>query len=187
MVEPYFGQLYTVEGVAAGILIIVTTTFILGSTTILTPAETHISDLQMEVLGTDLLACMAYNESYGNDGSGPLQMAIVTGSAIPLPGGYNNTTFNSYLNLNLNNENVNGKIMNLSGWNYSKINYCMDISYLGPTGTITTKELAKSVTPFEMNHINTASYWILIPQRGYVFDASTDPTNVRVEMKLWRD
>jgi len=50
--------LYTIEGIAAGILLITTAYLIISTTTIYTPGDTHISDMQMEQLGYDVLAVM---------------------------------------------------------------------------------------------------------------------------------
>ena len=49
------GQLYTIEGFAAAIIMISTVFLVLNSTTIYTPGDSHISDLQMAQLGHDVL------------------------------------------------------------------------------------------------------------------------------------
>ncbi len=52
------GILYTIEGIAAGILMIVTAYLIISTTTVFTPGDTHIFDMQQEQLGEDVLAVM---------------------------------------------------------------------------------------------------------------------------------
>ncbi len=52
------GQLYTIEGIAAAILMVVTAYLVLSSTTIFTPQETHITDMQLGQLGHDALVVM---------------------------------------------------------------------------------------------------------------------------------
>jgi len=52
------GQLYTIEGIAAAFLMILTTYLVLSATTTLTPADTHVIDMQIEQLGNDALAIM---------------------------------------------------------------------------------------------------------------------------------
>ena len=59
------GQIYTIEGVAAAILMVTTTYLVLSTTTILTPGETHITDMQLEQLGYDALAVMDTPSEYG--------------------------------------------------------------------------------------------------------------------------
>ncbi len=64
-------QLYTIEGFAAAILIVVTAYLILNSTFILTPGDTHINDLQLEQLGNDVLRMMDTRDSF--DATAPTQ------------------------------------------------------------------------------------------------------------------
>jgi len=61
------GQLYTIEGVAASVLVLTTVYLVLSTTTVLTPGETHIYDMQLEQLGNDVLAVMDLNETWGVD------------------------------------------------------------------------------------------------------------------------
>jgi len=63
------GQLYTIEGVAAAILMVVTAFLILNSAYILTPGDTHISDMQLEQLGNDVLRMMDTSTSFNASAS----------------------------------------------------------------------------------------------------------------------
>ena len=74
------GQIYTIEGVAAAILMVTTTYLVLSSTTILTPGETHIIDMQLEQLGYDALAVMDTPSRYGDQS--PLSVYIQNGNNI---------------------------------------------------------------------------------------------------------
>jgi len=58
-------QLYTIEGIAAGILMIVTAYLIVSTSTVLTPQDIHISDMQLEQLGHDALLVMNTPRDYG--------------------------------------------------------------------------------------------------------------------------
>jgi len=60
------GQLYTIEGVAAGVLMIVTAYLVVSTTTILTPQDVHIIDLQLQQLGNDALAMMDTPDQYAD-------------------------------------------------------------------------------------------------------------------------
>lgn len=51
-------QLYTIEGVAAGLIMILAAYFAVSSTSVYTPGDAHISDMQLEVVGTDALRMM---------------------------------------------------------------------------------------------------------------------------------
>jgi hypothetical protein len=52
------GQLYTIEGISAALIMLVTVYIVLSTTTLYTPTETHVNDLQLEQLGSDTLAMM---------------------------------------------------------------------------------------------------------------------------------
>ncbi|HMA05697.1 MAG TPA: hypothetical protein VKO45_07195 [Methanomicrobiales archaeon] len=51
-------QLYTMEGVAAGLIMLLTAYLVLGSTSVYTPGDTHITDMQLEQVGSDILRVM---------------------------------------------------------------------------------------------------------------------------------
>jgi hypothetical protein len=70
------GQLYTIEGISAGLLMIVTAYLVVSSTTVLTPQDVHITDVQLEQLGNDALAMMDTRDSYEDERS-PLQEYIL--------------------------------------------------------------------------------------------------------------
>jgi hypothetical protein len=51
-------QLYTMEGIAAGLIMLLTAYLVLGSTSVYTPGDTHITDMQIEQVGSDILRVM---------------------------------------------------------------------------------------------------------------------------------
>jgi hypothetical protein len=58
-------QLYTMEGIAAGVIMILTAYLVLGSTSVYTPGDTHITDMQLEQVGSDILKIMDTPETPG--------------------------------------------------------------------------------------------------------------------------
>lgn len=52
------GQLYTIEGIAAGIIMLVTAFTIFNTGIVYTPGDAHISDMQIQQLGYDALQMM---------------------------------------------------------------------------------------------------------------------------------
>ena len=58
-------QMYTLEGFAAGVLMLITAYLVLGTTTVYTPGDVHIADMQLEQLGSDALAMMDTPNTYG--------------------------------------------------------------------------------------------------------------------------
>ena len=75
------GQLYTIEGVAAGILMIFTIYLVMSTTTVYTPGDTHISDMQLEQLGTDALLMMNTPVN-GVQSESPLQTIVETNNGL---------------------------------------------------------------------------------------------------------
>jgi hypothetical protein len=69
------GQLYTIEGVAAGLIMLVTAFIVVNSTSVYTPGDTHISDMQLEVLGSDALVMMNTAPN-STSGKSPLQTIV---------------------------------------------------------------------------------------------------------------
>lgn len=61
------GQLYTMEGVAAGIIMLLTAYIVVSTTSIYTTGDTHIPDMQLEQLGSDVLAMMDTPNSVGGE------------------------------------------------------------------------------------------------------------------------
>jgi hypothetical protein len=58
MVSGEEGQLYTIEGFAAAIIMIMTAYLVVNATSVYTAGDTHINDMQLEVLGSDALKMM---------------------------------------------------------------------------------------------------------------------------------
>jgi hypothetical protein len=80
MVKREEGQIYTIEGLAASVLLVITVYTVLTTTTILTPGDTHIIDLHLEQPGNDVLAVMDtpdyYNDTTGTYNESPLSYYI---------------------------------------------------------------------------------------------------------------
>lgn len=49
------GQFYTMEGIAAAIMMVITASLVVSTTSVYTPGDTHIQDMQLEQLGNDAL------------------------------------------------------------------------------------------------------------------------------------
>ena len=58
MVRSDGGQLYTIEGFAAALIMISTAYLVVNATSVYTAGDTHINDMQLETLGTDALTVM---------------------------------------------------------------------------------------------------------------------------------
>lgn len=58
MVDRTEGQFYTMEGIAAAVLMVLTAYLVMGATSVYTPGDTHIIDMQLEQIGHDALKMM---------------------------------------------------------------------------------------------------------------------------------
>ncbi|MDV4341712.1 hypothetical protein HL657_00680 [Methanoculleus sp. YWC-01] len=87
------GQLYTMEGVAAGVIMLLTAYIVISTTSIYTPGDTHIPDMQLEQLGSDVLAMMDTPNSK-EDGESELEWFIANNKSDDF-----GTTFLNYCNM----------------------------------------------------------------------------------------
>ncbi len=61
------GQLYTLEGITAALIMLVSMYLVLGTTVVYTPGDTHITDMQLEQLGSDALRMMDTPSTIGDE------------------------------------------------------------------------------------------------------------------------
>lgn len=165
-------QLYTIEGVAASILILTTVYLVLSTTTVLTPGETHIYDMQLEQLGNDVLAAMDLNQTWG-EGShkypkSPLEQYIESDDG---PG------FGAQF-LILSNQVVVGRTDDLK--------FTANISYRTATG-VETKYFNRT-HDYNRERAVMVSRWVNVDNSlGTVSGLDTRQQSVLLEVLLWRD
>ncbi|MDE4908736.1 hypothetical protein L0665_08970 [Methanogenium marinum] len=88
------GQLYTIEGITAGVIMLVTAFTIFNSGIVYTPGDAHISDMQIQQLGYDALLMMDTP-----DESVSLSQSSLAEMIQSNDGGGFKTQFNEYLRL----------------------------------------------------------------------------------------
>jgi hypothetical protein len=168
------GQLYTIEGVAAGLIMLLTAYFVLNSTTVYTPGDSHISDMQLEVLGNDALKMM--NTRVDNTHlKSPLQEIIEQGDADRF-----RTMF-----LNLTN--------NRSGSTRDRIQFSANYTFRmqNTTATNTTESVfftaSRPLTGGE--HAIRATQFVIVHNDAADKWGSSELRNraVLVEVLMWRD
>lgn len=162
------GQLYTIEGLAAAVLMVVTAYLVISTTTILTPQDVHIIDMQLEQLGSDALAMMDTPDSYGNEST--LAWAIR----------YNNTTVFQTTFLNYINASATGRPDNLA--------YSATIYYRNTTGI---NSFTFNESPYYRENAVKVSRWVYLPNfRNYYYptqpDMRNDTQSMLMEVLLWR-
>jgi hypothetical protein len=97
MVSGEEGQLYTIEGFAAALIMIMTAYLVVNATSVYTAGDTHISDMQLEVLGSDALKMMgtSVNTSMNSVDRNPLSEII---ESNPIDNNKFNATFFTLIN-----------------------------------------------------------------------------------------
>ncbi len=88
-------QLYTIEGLTAGLIMIATAYFVLNTGFMYAPGDAHIADMQLEQIGTDALLMMdtPVNDSVGSELEGYVNDGTGQWDSF-------NTTLNNYLRMN---------------------------------------------------------------------------------------
>jgi len=167
------GQLYTIEGIAAALILLVTAYFVVNSTSVYTPGDTHISDMQLEVLGTDALAMM---DTMPNTtvGKSPLRQIVEQDDASRF-----NTLFPKTINAR-------------TGGMQDDVQYTVNVTYVVPNteSSIGSFHLANSSRPFTgTEHAVRVSRWVLV-EGGFPGCSATSCQGKHaalVEVLVWRD
>jgi len=173
MVKNDGGQLYTIEGFAAGLIIIITAYLVVNATSVYTAGDTHINDMQLEALGSDALRVMDIPIS--KDERSLLQTIIeVPGNGINLTFG---TTFSSLVNNRIE-----------SGRDH--IYFTANVSYYDITkGSVDSYLLNNTRTLSGGEHSVRSTKWLIVNKELPGDGAAAGPLNrtVLVEVLLWRD
>ena len=167
------GQLYTIEGIAAGLMLLMTAYIVVNSTSVYTPGDTHISDMQLEVLGSDALSMMNTAPN-GSAAETPLQTIVETGDA---------TTF-STLFLNT--------IDKRADVEPDTIQFLANVTYVSdlPGNPVNSTPLSASPRPFSgTEHAVRVSEWVIVEKQFPDCHATSCKRKhaALVEVLLWRD
>ena len=165
------GQLYTIEGFAAALIMIITAFLVLNATSVYTAGDTHIIDMQLEALGTDALKMMDTPISY--DLKSPLQEII---EKNPVEGDKFKTMFMNYTNVSGAGPMHDIKFVA----NYTCRN---DDNTISPPLPLSS---SRSLTGGE--HTVRATRWVIVdPPVGVSICGRFNDQAVLVEVLLWRD
>lgn len=173
------GQLYTIEGVAASLILLITAFLVVNSTSVYTPGDAHIADMQLEVTGSDALKMMTYVSNVtpgGTIGKSPLQDIVENLDSA------NQTRFVNMFSNIVNNRTASTKdrIQFIANVTYVKDDAAKTVDMSTPLG------MTRNLTGGE--HAVRVSQWVLVE--------SGDPPGtlinfrkraVLVEVLLWRD
>lgn len=166
------GQLYTIEGVAASVLVLTTVYLVLSTTTVLTPGETHIYDMQLEQLGNDVLAVMDLKETWGTGvhryPKSPLEHYVES-----IGSGGEDQFKNHFLLL-----------ANQTTAGNDNLKFTSKIAYRKITGEIETRDFAQT-NDYNRERAVKVTRWVNIDDSGGIFGDHRYKT-VLLEVLLWR-
>jgi hypothetical protein len=165
------GQLYTIEGVAAGLIMLMTAYLVLGATSVYTPGDAHISDMQLEILGSDALKMIDTPQNY-TDSKSPLRMIIETDDGPRFWKMFNNT------------------VNNRSGSFPDHIHFTANYTYYDTTipsqNSIDSRFINASRNLTGGEHAVRVTKWVIVTKKLPPSAALADRA-VLVEVLLWRD
>jgi hypothetical protein len=169
------GQLFTIEGIAASLIIIMTAYIVVNTTSVYTPGDTHISNMQLEVMGNDALNMM--NTAQNSTGETPLQTIVEQGDSASF-----RTMFLNIVN-------------NRTGTSPDTIQFQANVTYLMQPDyqVVNSSILSTSNESFYKGvHAVRVSDWVIVQKTAHDFPECTTQAcsgkhAVLVEVLLWRD
>jgi len=170
------GQLYTIEGLAAGILMLVTAYLVVSTTTVLTPQDVHINDMQLEQLGNDVLSMMDTPDQYGN----PSSLTKMIQSTEPNIEEEFKDNFLYYAN----------NATNIAGTGYDRLNLNATVTYLDQFNNMKTVTFYEQ--PYYREKAVKVTRWVYLPKftpipARFPGIVSTENQTVLLEVLLWRE
>ena len=161
------GQLYTIEGFAAALIMIATAYLVVNATSVYTAGDTHINDMQLEALGTDALKVMDIPVSRYEHSM--MQDIIENGNHLAFGSNF------SYL------------INNKTGQNSDHIQYTASYSYRNTTDNSVSSALINSSRKLSGGeHAVRATKWVVV-NKQLPGDITVRDRAVLVEVLMWRD
>lgn len=164
------GQLYTMEGVAAALIMLLTVYLVLNATSVYTAGDTHITDMQLEALGSDALVMM--DTAPNGTANSSLQDTI--------EGTITAETFKEKL-LNYLNAAGTGPTHNIQ---YNATYTCRNTTAAAYPPTI-SYSIASTRNLTGGEHTVRATRWVIVNED--VCNDGNKPRAVLVEVLLWRD
>jgi hypothetical protein len=160
------GQLYTIEGIAAGLLMILTAYLVVGATSVYTAGDTHISDMQLEQIGSDTLKIMDTPEL----GTSQSDLQTIFGGPI-----VNGTKFKTNFFALANNK---------TGQTNDHIQFAASYTCRNMDNSLVNYPLSYTRNMSGGEHAVRVTKWIIVDN---VCPGPTPTRAVLVEVLMWRD
>lgn len=171
------GQIFTIEGVAAAILMVVTAYLVVSTTTVLTQQDVHIIDMQLQQLGNDALAMMDTPHSYGH-----------TSNLTEIVRTDNGTQFREIFLGYVNNT------TNVAGTGHDRLNYTANVTYQNNLGSVKNISFCNesSCGIYYRETAARVSRWVSLPNfnnstSSHLDDMVNGNRTVLFEVLLWRE
>jgi hypothetical protein len=161
-------QLYTMEGIAAALIILATAYLVAGTTSVYTPGDSHITDMQLEVLGNDVLAVM--DTPVSADAKSNLTEYITA---------WNSSGFNAEF----------GRLLNKKIDRTDNLQFTTEVSYRNTSGVVTTNDFGTPATGSGYEQAVRVTRLVTIPDTptgSKPADFRTSKQVVMVEVLIWR-
>jgi hypothetical protein len=168
MVNSDGGQLFTIEGIAAGLLMILTAYLVVSATSVYTAGDTHIADMQLEQIGSDTLKIM----DTPKDRTTPSELQTIFGGTS-IDGGKFKTNFLALAN----NATVKGNDHIQFSANYT----CR----IDPSNDIASSRFSHSRNLTEGEHAVRVTKWVIV--NGSFCGTTGEDRAVLLEVLMWRD
>jgi hypothetical protein len=159
------GQLYTIEGIAAGLIMIMTAYLVVSATSVYTAGDTHITDMQLEQLGSDALKIM--DTPANRTSQSDLQMMVKSS-----PSDEFDTEFSNLVN-----------VKTTSGSDH--IQYSASYTCRNQDNSMESYPISSSRNLSAGEHAVRVTKWVVVDQA--VCDLPDKPRAVLVEVLIWRD
>jgi len=165
------GQLFTIEGIAAGMIMLFTTYLVVSGTTVYTSGDSHISNMQLEQIGSDALRMM--NTPVNGTTESQLSEIIENNDTQTF-----NTTFLNYVD-------------NKTGLTQDNLHYEAFVTYrnlsIATTNTTSYYYLTSNRNLNGVEHPVRVTEWVLSNKPIPLGSSGPSPRVVLVEVLLWRD
>jgi hypothetical protein len=174
------GQLYTIEGLAAALIMVITAYMVVSATSVYTAGDTHISDMQLETMGSDALAVMGtpVNITENDVDGGNSTLRSILEDAYPTAEARNESFRTKFLEL------VNGDATGPKREVQFVANYtCRDFS--GSPLSFTLSNSTRGLTGTE--HPVRVTKWVITRQQCPIGSGALRDRAVLVEVLLWLD
>jgi hypothetical protein len=168
MVDRTEGQFYTMEGIAAAVLMVLTAYLVMSTTSVYTPGDTHIIDMQLEQVGSDALKIMDTKTDQSENLS-DLEWYIWNNNAAGFDAAF-------------------GSLINANNPGTNPVKYKADIYYVTSTNNVSKYEFLPASN--YIGDVNGVSVYRWV----FVQNPTSPPTpyehrnqTVLLEVLLWRD